>query len=85
MAFTHYIPFFAVESSVFRGQPAKTLQAVCGTYIAKTAHTNEPSCPVCQRWLEQDAADTAETAEALGLTLENGVLVPRLTAKGERA
>ena len=81
---THYIAYFTVEGSVFRGQPARSVQAVCGAYVDRRDHTAEPTCSECKTWLEKDAIDTLETAEALGLVLEDGVLVPRLTAKGSR-
>ncbi len=50
---THYIPYFTMR------QGARSQYAVCGIYVEVKAHNNEPTCPECQAWLEQDAAERA--------------------------
>lgn len=55
---THYIPAF----TKVRG----TAQyAVCGVMIQPSAHSTEPTCPVCQTWIEGTASEDEATAKAL--------------------
>jgi hypothetical protein len=56
---SHYIPPF----TRINGPKQET---VCGTWIRPSEHSNEPTCPACLRWLEQDAADTRTAEELFG-------------------
>lgn len=55
---THYVLAFTV-------QRRQLFLTACGEFVSMTKHTNEPECPACKAWLEKDAVDGAETAEAL--------------------
>jgi len=60
---SHYIPYFTVEHSAAynpNAKPSRYLRAACGAVVAYAAHTNEPTCPACVAWLEQEPKDTAE-------------------------
>ncbi len=71
---THYLPAF-IPAPVFRGRLPRRQQAVCGLPIDASEHSTEPTCQACQDWLVQEAEDTAETAEALGMEIRDGFLV----------
>lgn len=71
---THYTAYFTQN---LRGEPSRSQRAVCGVYISPNEHTNEPSCPQCIAYLQQEAEDEPAIADALGLQLENGIYVPK--------
>lgn len=75
---THYVAYFTVERSTFRGRTPTRQQAVCGEFVERGEHTAEPDCPVCAAWLQQEAADEAETFAALGYEqIQPGVWTPK--------
>ncbi len=58
---THYVGFFTKSRG--RGQYLEQ-KAVCGAWASLMEHATEPSCALCQSWLEQDAINHAQTMEA---------------------
>jgi hypothetical protein len=65
-AATHYVPWFAIEARVFRGQAPRRLQAVCGETIDRTTSTNEPTCAACQAYLAADPYAGKTGADVFG-------------------
>lgn len=63
---THYVPWFAVEATVFRGRTARRLQAVCGEVIDRATSTHEPTCAACQAYLEADPYADKTGADLFG-------------------
>ena len=71
---THYTAYFTQN---LRGATSQSQKAVCGAYILPTEHTSEPTCPQCLAYLQAEAEDEQAIADALGVTLENGMYVPK--------
>ena len=67
---THYVGYFCIEESAAynpSGKPSRNLRAVCGVPTDYPRwHSNEPTCPACKAWLEQDAKEAAEIEVGLG-------------------
>jgi hypothetical protein len=63
---THYVPWFAIEARVFRGQAPRRVQAVCGATIDRTTSTNEPTCAACAAYLAADPYNDMTGAEVFG-------------------
>lgn len=65
---THFIELAECEKAVFRGRPAREVKAVCGLYVPREQHANDPTCANCLHVLEllkrRDAEDR-RTAQAL--------------------
>lgn len=65
---THYVAYFTIERSIFRGKLPRRLAAVCGATVDYPAgHSAEPDCELCKAWVLQEAQEDAETAQALGI------------------
>ncbi len=68
MAETHYIELSECEKAIFRGKPTREVKALCGAYVPREAHANDPNCPNCLHRLELlklREADDRRTARAL--------------------
>ncbi len=77
---THYVPFFTIQMSVFRGRPASRQQAACGEHVDAGEHSTEPDCQACAAWLQQEYAEEAETFLELGYEqIQPGVWAPKET------
>jgi len=86
---SHYIPYFTTENGPKRS-------TVCGLWIDKRDHTAEPTCPDCQAWLADDAAQlqalqemppapTNAVRDAVDrLTRDNDELFDRYARSGRR-
>lgn len=53
---TCYIPYFTRELGRYR-------ETACQRWVMPSEHTNDPTCPGCREYVEQEARDDARTAE----------------------
>lgn len=56
---THWIPPFTRING-------RKQEASCGAWVTARDHSNEPSCPACAAYLQQDASDTRKAVDVFG-------------------